>query len=241
MKTALKLSLLANVALGAVVWYRAARPPAAAPAPRAALTEAPNPIADAPASAPAPQLVLTERFDWRQVEAPDYPTYIANLRAIKCPEQTVRDIIMADVANVFALKRKESSNSSVAAGRWVSGGRSELVAALFGDPVGPQLSSAQPADASTGTAEPVRMPLVFQTQALATLKLNDEQREELAELAQQFLQEIGGVNQDPNDPAYRAKWQQAQPKFDALIVSAIGRRALVDLDQAIPPPEGHGQ
>jgi len=32
-------------------------------------------------------------FDWRQVESEDYRTYLANLRAIGCPETTIRDIV----------------------------------------------------------------------------------------------------------------------------------------------------
>jgi hypothetical protein len=46
-------------------------------------------------------------LDWSQVEAPDYPTYIRNLRAIGVPEQTIRDIVTADVRQVFASKRAE--------------------------------------------------------------------------------------------------------------------------------------
>ena len=44
-------------------------------------------------------------FSWDQVESADYPTYIANLRAIACPEQTIRDIIIADVNALYARKR----------------------------------------------------------------------------------------------------------------------------------------
>src|SRR6267143_1034937 len=32
-------------------------------------------------------------IDWRAVESPDYRQYLANLRAIGCPEETIRDII----------------------------------------------------------------------------------------------------------------------------------------------------
>ena len=39
-------------------------------------------------------VVRRQFFSWRDVESPDYPVYIANLRAIGCPEQTIRDIIM---------------------------------------------------------------------------------------------------------------------------------------------------
>src|SRR6267154_3522550 len=44
-------------------------------------------------------------FSWQEVESPDYPTYIANLRSIGCPEQTIRDIIIADVNALYSRKR----------------------------------------------------------------------------------------------------------------------------------------
>jgi LysM repeat protein len=44
-------------------------------------------------------------FSWSEVESPDYPTYIANLRDIGCPEQTIRDVIIADVNALFARRR----------------------------------------------------------------------------------------------------------------------------------------
>src|SRR4051812_46665567 len=50
-------------------------------------------------------VVRRQFFSWKEVESPDYPTYIANLRDIGCPEQTVRDIIIADVNNLFARRR----------------------------------------------------------------------------------------------------------------------------------------
>ena len=43
-------------------------------------------------------------FTWRQVESEDYHRYIANLRTIGCPEQTIRDIIIADVNKLFAAR-----------------------------------------------------------------------------------------------------------------------------------------
>jgi hypothetical protein len=41
-------------------------------------------------------------FHWREVESADYLAYITNLRRIGCPEQTVRDIILADVNQLYA-------------------------------------------------------------------------------------------------------------------------------------------
>ena len=50
-----------------------------------------------------PQLI---RLDWRQLEAEDYKTYIKNLREIGCPEETIRDIVIADLNKLYATKWK---------------------------------------------------------------------------------------------------------------------------------------
>ncbi len=60
---------------------------------RTSAASSPSP---APASAPG------EAFHWRQIESNDYRRYIANLRAIGCPEQIIRDLIIADVNNLYA-------------------------------------------------------------------------------------------------------------------------------------------
>lgn len=50
-------------------------------------------------------VVRRQNFVWSQIESDDYPTYIANLRRIGCPEPTIRDIIVADVNQLFARRR----------------------------------------------------------------------------------------------------------------------------------------
>jgi hypothetical protein len=50
-------------------------------------------------------VVRRQNFVWSQIESDDYPTYIANLRRIGCPETTIRDIIVADVNQLFAHRR----------------------------------------------------------------------------------------------------------------------------------------
>jgi hypothetical protein len=42
-------------------------------------------------------VVQPHLLSWRDIESEDYLAYIRNLRAIGCPEATVRDIIVADV------------------------------------------------------------------------------------------------------------------------------------------------
>jgi hypothetical protein len=50
-------------------------------------------------------LVRRQFFTWQELESDDYPTYIKNLRDIGCPEQTIRDIIIADVNTLYARRR----------------------------------------------------------------------------------------------------------------------------------------
>ena len=48
--------------------------------------------------------VIASDFTWRKIESDDYRAYIANLRAIGCPEETIRDIIIADVGKLYARR-----------------------------------------------------------------------------------------------------------------------------------------
>ncbi|MGH7967587.1 MAG: LysM peptidoglycan-binding domain-containing protein [Limisphaerales bacterium] len=92
------ISLGVNVLLG-VLWW-AAVPPFSAHH-RAGVAEV-NP---GDSVATRTNIVLRRQFfTWQEVESPDYPTYIGNLRGIGCPEQTIRDIIIADVNALYARK-----------------------------------------------------------------------------------------------------------------------------------------
>jgi hypothetical protein len=44
----------------------------------------------------------TPTFHWSEVESADYKEYIAKLRAVQCPEETIRDIIVADINKLYA-------------------------------------------------------------------------------------------------------------------------------------------
>src|SRR5438128_434978 len=93
------VSLGVNLLMGAV-WLMAgrgalpARGPSLASAAQGAATQAKTNL-----------VVRRQIFSWQELEAADYPTYIANLRQIGCPEQTIRDIIIADVNALYARKR----------------------------------------------------------------------------------------------------------------------------------------
>ena len=49
--------------------------------------------------------VASVRFHWRELESEDYPTYIANLRAVHCPEKTIFDIVFADIEKLFTERK----------------------------------------------------------------------------------------------------------------------------------------
>lgn len=51
-------------------------------------------------------IVRRQNFTWQEVESADYATYIRNLRDIGCPESTLRDIIIADVNQLYAHRRE---------------------------------------------------------------------------------------------------------------------------------------
>jgi hypothetical protein len=61
-------------------------------------------------------VVRRENFVWSHIESEDYPTYIANLRAIGCPEPTIRDIIVAEVTQMFA--RRRATEVTTASQQW---------------------------------------------------------------------------------------------------------------------------
>ncbi|MSU61850.1 MAG: hypothetical protein EXS31_05550 [Pedosphaera sp.] len=52
-------------------------------------------------------VVRRTSFTWDEIESGDFKDYIANLRRIGCPEETVRDIIVAEVNAMFERRRGE--------------------------------------------------------------------------------------------------------------------------------------
>lgn len=100
-KAFLLLSLLLNVALIAAVLYTLRR--AETPAPPLVASDQTSATNASPGRT---QVILRKQFfSWSQIESEDYPSYIANLREIGCPESTIRDIIVADVNQLYTQKR----------------------------------------------------------------------------------------------------------------------------------------
>lgn len=182
----------------------------------------------------------SQPFRWASVESTDYRTYIANLRGIECPEQTIRDIIKADVDALYAprrdqltLKKETSIKASPEAAVFaedefhraldqLNKEESDLIAALFGD-----RDSGTPAVVASARRprpeKPAVLPLVFQDVDRSAIHITDSQAEIIDEIKQDFLKQVGGLNQDPNDPAYRQRWLPAQRQADDMLKGMLGK------------------
>lgn len=89
-----------NVVLAAALFFPAHRE---ASAPPAAATNLPP--GDVSNRIKTQVVVRRQYFTWNEVESSDYRIYIARLRDIGCPERTIRDIVVADVNELYARKR----------------------------------------------------------------------------------------------------------------------------------------
>jgi hypothetical protein len=72
-------------------------------------------------------------LSWRALESTNYVTYIENLRSFGCPEETIRDIIITDVAKGFARRRSELRTSLQPYHFW------QTADPLTGTPTSPEL------------------------------------------------------------------------------------------------------
>jgi hypothetical protein len=180
-----------------------------------------------------------EPFRWAQLESSDYRTYVRNLRSIQCPEQTIRDIIMADVdCNVYAARREKlkSQEQELAANPFSAAGREELrrkgqdllneELSVVDDLLGVKRNTpaAGVAGEPTRSSAPQQPPMPLAFAAISNIPgLNEYQEATVRRLQGSFLMELGQL--DPNSPEYAEKWQQAQPRLDAALKAALGNGA----------------
>ena len=60
---------------------------------------------NSPIDPPAQLAATNTPFHWSQIESDDYVRYVANLRAIGCPEPILRSILTADINELYYQKR----------------------------------------------------------------------------------------------------------------------------------------
>ncbi len=108
-RTLLLISLVLNVALfSAFVTWLSTTPDAA---PR--VVRSPNPAviySNQPVRIVKTNILIRPRtFTWQEVESADYAVYVENLRALGMPETTIRDIIVADVDQIYWQRQREGA------------------------------------------------------------------------------------------------------------------------------------
>ena len=103
-KVVIVASLALNIGLAAA-WFHQRQTPVSTPQ-----SETPETTVKADTKTPSRTTTKTvtsvreKQLDWTTVESADYRAYIKNLRDIACPEETVRDIIIADINKLYAPK-----------------------------------------------------------------------------------------------------------------------------------------
>jgi hypothetical protein len=79
----------------------------------------------------------TTNFHWSRVESPDFQQYMTNLRAIGCPEETIRDLIVAEVNKLYAPRFAALTGQMRSYAYWKPAGKKNL------EPLRSQLEALQ--------------------------------------------------------------------------------------------------
>jgi hypothetical protein len=199
-----------------------------------------QPLASQPAGShsgePDQRATRAAALHWSDLESDDYPTYIRNLRSIGCPEQTVRDIITADIKALYdtklqALRKQGLTASQLAvAEETLKSEQAALVESLFAPPrvAGSSAVSAGAGSDAAGTPDvpatlttPAAVPLVL-LDPDPSLQLDQNQTKIWQRLQDKFVAAVGGEWQNPNDPGYRERWEKAQKEMDDALQAYLG-------------------
>lgn len=210
----LGFSLVANLIL-AIGWWRTGLPTSSGDTGTAGTT---NSITST--NVRTAVIVRRQFFSWRELESRDYPTYIKNLREIGCPEQTIRDIIIADVTAMLREKHQEQSPRLKPNPKWWTNHRdagndeveSRLMNAMWTERSA-ILEQLLGADWAVRNYTPPQQTNTYQNVILATLEVNPvlhglsaEKKQAVAALLSQRTE----LNINPASDIGSEQWQTAQ-------------------------------
>lgn len=94
-----------------------------------------------------------------------------------------------------------------------------------GSASGAAFSSQQRIQAAAAQPGQVPVPLAFTD--TSGLNLSDDQQQQIADLQQQFVDAVGGENQNPSDPAYLGRWMSATERSNVLFKLEFGIQAFL--------------
>ena len=183
-----------NLVLLASLTLLLARRHKTAAVPPLVLSEAKSPATPAPA--PAPE-VVTQPFHWKDLDySKDYRAFIANLRALGCPEASVADIVRGNVDRAYSWERSQLNLDGSGDGPWSQEQETQLVASLLnGQSMPKNATSAR----GPGTESP--SPLFLQNVDWSAMGFTADQQAEIAQVRQQFQDETANLNPDSTEAA----------------------------------------
>jgi DNA-binding transcriptional regulator YiaG len=175
-------------------------------------------------------LVRANAFTWQQVESPDYAVYVENLRSLGMPNTTIRDIIIADVDQLFTQRRRDEAakrdfewwrstpspevqSNTLSRARGIEAEREALLTKLLGP------------DWQKGRAEDDSEPLALTGPVLGNL--SDEMKAKVQEIAAgsrsrvtDYLAQAAAAGEAPN-PVELAKMREEARQQLAAILSPL--------------------
>ena len=186
-------------------------------------------------AAPPPSPVL----DWRSLQAPDFATYIANLRRAGCPEATIRDLIEPELHAVFELRRLNHASEPSS-----SADEAATLAALLATPEAAQVEASL-SDSSAASSFP-SIPAAFLVGNAAgdsiiqdgslvltptDASLAPEAHQTIADMRQQFGGQVTAAGSDPTSRDFYLQWLKAQRLSDDYFASLYGGDHFISVQQ----------
>ena len=102
------ISLAANLVLAAL-FFRPGHGGAPSPAADATTEISSGPAADNSAAAPNDRFVTTAagaKISWRDLQAAELKEFVRRLRAVNCPEETIKDLVLADLNRRYSKQQQ---------------------------------------------------------------------------------------------------------------------------------------
>lgn len=170
--------------------------------------------------------------------AEDFGAYAATLAAQEYSERNVRELVACRITAVFearrtAIRRQSGNDADIQAQLEMlnreQGAFMEQVLGAEEPPLAAATAETALTEATlSGEDRPPLMPAVMAEAMPATVK-TEEQAAVWQKLRNDFVQAIGGENQNPADPHYRKRWVRAESEADQRFRLLFGDNAYVQM------------
>lgn len=187
---------------------------------------------------PPPSPVL----DWRSLEAPDFATYIANLRRAGCPEATIRHLIEPELHAVFEARRQNTA--AYASEPSSPADEAATLAALLYAEEASKPAASHATTRSTNALSSVPAAFLVGNAAGDSIaqdgsltltptdaSLSPETLQTLTDMRQQFGDQVTASGSDPSSREFYLQWLKAQRQSDDYFASLYGGDHFISVQQ----------